>query len=178
MDSENKSTNIRRDMIQWEAINKAVKDLGVNSGYIIEGFPRNPEQIILMEVNLLQYDVAVDLYQPEDVIIAKAMSRLICSQCDSIYNTLDIEIGGVNLPKVASRIENICDNCGKPLEKRPEDQFTKIKRRYFEYQVNFGPIQRHFTKKNKYLFYEVVSGINDFKKLVGFIDEFYAALKT
>lgn len=172
-DWKNKKSFKNRDFFHWEMLKKALDGIDMEQGYIIEGYPRNIEQIFFLEINQIKYDLVVDLYQPEDVILAKAKHRKICKKCFASYNDQEIMIGKYNLVKITPKVLDICDRCGSQLHIRDDDKIGKLKSRYFDYQVNQEPMQKYFKNKGKYLFLDLVNGIEDFSTLLQQLNSFY-----
>lgn len=132
---------------------------------------------MLMQIGNLQYDLVIELFQPENVIIAKAKHREICVSCNASYNSQEISIGEYQLKSLASKVVGQCDHCGQKLVKRMDDDFSHIKRRYFDYMVNFDNLKNYFEKKDKYLIFNVTKGVEDFSRLVKEIEDFHAKHK-
>ena len=126
-----------------------------------------------MELNKTQYDLVLELFQPEDVIIAKSKNRKICTSCSVSYNSSSYSIGKYNLPDSSPIINEQCDYCEGPLTRRPEDSLRSIKKRYFDYQVNQELLREYFTKKEKFIFFDLLHGVNDLHSLIGKIDDFF-----
>ena len=146
--------------------------MSINQGYIIEGFPRTMEQLVLMEMNRLQYDLVLELYQPEEVLLEKSKFREVCKKCFLSYNNSNISFGNYKLRPNPSIINGICNQCNQVLDKRLDDNITILKRRFFNYQVNHEKFKEFFAKKQKYLFFDLFNGIDDFDRIVNSIDEF------
>ncbi|OMJ75351.1 hypothetical protein SteCoe_25505 [Stentor coeruleus] len=175
--SRNKRGNPNRDSAYCNYFKQAILELPLDSGYIIAGFPRNIEQVMLMHIENLQYDLVIDLFQPENVVILKAKYREICIPCNTSYNSQEISIGEYQLKSLAPKAIGKCDHCEKDLVKRPDDEFSHIKRRYFDYIVNYEDLRKYFEKKDKYFIFNVTKGVEDFSRLVGEIESFYAKNK-
>ena len=160
-------------MHHWNALKEALGSIDPGEGYIIEGFPRNIEQTLLMELNNVKYDLMIDIFQPEELIIVKSKLRLVCNKCFTSYNDQEIFIGKYNLPKIAPIVNGICNSCGNTLTSRADDNTINVKKRYFDYQVNQELLKSYFTAKGKYLFFDLVNGVNDFTNLTDEIDRFF-----
>jgi adenylate kinase len=168
-----KRSNLTRDFQYWTHISEAVSALDASQGYIIQGFPRNIEQALLMELNNFQYDLVIDLYQPEELILAKAKNRTICMKCDKSYNSEGYMFGGYSLPALEIKNSGICDDCGETLLKRKDDENSNVKRRFFDYLVNMNNLRPYFEKKNKLLIFDLMKGVEDFNRLTNSVDKFF-----
>ena len=118
-------------LISDEIINKLLcnrlNQEDIKNGFVLDGYPRNINQAsslidITDKLNIsIKNVIYIDV--PKEVIIERMQSRLMCSKCGSIYNTLSVK------PKN----ENICDLCNSTLKKRDDDNITVFQIRYDEY---------------------------------------------
>jgi Adenylate kinase (EC 2.7.4.3) len=79
-------------------------------GFILDGFPRTLNQAVALDA-FTRIDIVILLDAPLEVILKRALGRLICPNCGAIYN--------INWKP--PRYSGICDNCGSQLEKRSDD---------------------------------------------------------
>jgi len=108
-----------------------------NSGdLILDGFPRNLEQVRLFEQFCVP-DLVLYLETDKETIMKRLLSRRVCSKCSLTYNLLFAD----------SRIEDICDNCGGNLIKRPDDDLIKINIRLEIYQTITLPIVTYYQQR-------------------------------
>ncbi len=105
-------------------------------GFILDGFPRTREQAEAME-KLSTIDLAINLKVPDEVIIARLSNRLICRNCDAIYNKLTLR------PK----LDNVCDNCGGNLYQRDDDNPEVIRERLQVYRKKTSPLIEYYTER-------------------------------
>ncbi len=135
--------------------------------YCLDGFPRTIYQAqefdkVLGELGNEDY-VVLYLDLNEDVAYKRIAGRLICS-CGKSYNIFEENLK----PKVAG----ICDNCGKELVKRSDDNAESFKTRYQVVLDNFGPIKEYYAQKGKLkiidvdrdvdlIFHDIIEGIKN-----------------
>jgi adenylate kinase len=116
---------------------KKLLEPNCSKGFILDGFPRTLNQAIALDA-FTKIDAAILLDAPLEVIIERALGRLVCPKCGAIYNT----------QWKPPRYDNICDNCGSRLEKRSDDNPEILKQRYKLYLETFQPIINYYRTKN------------------------------
>ena len=111
---------------------------------LFDGFPRNLNQARTLEQSLAQLsqriDLALELYLPAQEIIRRLQNRRYCPNCGRIYNYL------TDPPK----IKGVCDECGKGLIKREDDQELVIRRRLEVYEQETRPLTEYYKELNVY----------------------------
>lgn len=135
-----------------------------NSNYVFEGFPRLVEQIETFESILKKYNLNLDkviyITIDENVALKRITQRLICVNCNEIYNRY---LDNLN--------EDICRKCNGNLKIRDDDKASTYKNRYRLFKENTIPVIKYF--KENYDFYEVSNNgsINDTYKQIDYIME-------
>ncbi len=117
------------DELIFEILKKRIKKPDCKNGFILEGFPRNLKQAIMLE-NQIDIDLIIEIYLPDNLVINRLIHRLNCSKCGAVFNSV------TNPPKKSG----ICDFCGGKLIKRQDDNKQAIKKRLELYHKNFWPI--------------------------------------
>jgi len=119
-----------------EVVRRRLDEHDWNYGFILDGFPRNRRQA---EFFLESYDIdAVILIEvPDEIVIERILSRLLCSECGLDYNLI------FHRPVEA----NICDVCGGKLIRRVDDNEASIRARLKDYHEKTAPIIDLFSKK-------------------------------
>lgn len=114
-------------------------------GFILDGFPRNVAQAqMLLDIDPDNAEIVLDI-RPQDItIIGRLSARMICSQCDQIYN----------LALKAPEKNNVCDLCGGELTQRKDDSPEVIERRLQVYQKQTLPLVEYYKDKNVYFYIE------------------------
>lgn len=124
--------------------NKLVYALESNKPIIIDGFPRTLNQADMLdksfkELNVDNYKVIYMDLSFEDAK-NRVLGRLICSGCGKSYND--------SIKSLMPRVDGICDECGKVLEKRTDDTEETFKERFDTYLENTKPIIDFYHNKN------------------------------
>jgi adenylate kinase len=126
------------DEIMIELVNKRVHQPDIENGYIMDGFPRTFEQAKALSGIEVGREIAIYLkVKNEDVVVRRIMSRLTCSRCGAIFNTM-------NHP---SKKPGICDLCGGELQRRTDDNEESIKERIRIYQQQTMPVLEFYRQE-------------------------------
>lgn len=122
-----------------ELLKKEIRKADNNSSIIIEGFPRNMEQVELLE---REFEVSKVVYLKISRAIAleRVINRIVCPNCEEIYTT--------NLYK-RPRQEGVCDICGSELQKRDGDDKEIFKKRMTFFQKFTYQVIKYYAKKGK-----------------------------
>ena len=111
-------------------------------GFILDGFPRTPEQAKSLDESLKELKMPLDvvLYFKTSlaVIIARLSGRRVCGQCGKNYHQVNFR------PKA----EGICDVCGGKLIQRPDDKEETIEKRLKVYEDQTAPLIDYYKRKN------------------------------
>ena len=114
----------------------------VESGLILDGFPRTVKQAEELDKMLTaankKIDIVVNLETPEEEILERITNRRICknSDCKAIYNTV----------LHPSKVEGICDKCGSELYQRDDDKLEKAKNRLEVYNKQTAPVADYYKE--------------------------------
>ena len=143
------------ELVSDDLIIKLVKDKLTSlkgKPFILDGFPRTLNQAkVLDEILDDDYEVIYLELDKEDAI-KRIEGRLTCS-CGKSYNLNDEELK----PKVTG----ICDNCGKKLVKRDDDNVEAFIIRYDNFLNNTKVLVDYYNNKNKLHIVDVNRSIND-----------------
>lgn len=112
-----------------------------NKPIILDGYPRNMEQVPCLEDILSKIgksiDVVINLEVPYDLLVQRATGRLSCKKCSRTFNKYFAK------PKV----DGICDVCGGELISRSDDNEETFKVRYETYLNNTKPLLDYYKDK-------------------------------
>jgi len=115
-----------------------------DANILFDGFPRNLNQALSLEQNLAQLDmsldIAIEMHLGEDEIVKRLQNRRQCTDCGRIYNYL------TNPPQKI----DFCDNCGKKLIKRIDDDGAVIMRRLRVYEEETRPLSDYYRSLSIY----------------------------
>ncbi len=142
------------DDLMIDIIKNKLNEIG-GKPFILDGFPRTLNQAKALDDILNdEYEVIYLELDKEDAI-KRIEGRLTCS-CGKSYNLNDIELK----PKTAG----ICDNCGKALIKRNDDNALAFGIRYDNFLKNTKGLVDYYNEKNKLHIIDVNRNINDIFK--------------
>lgn len=113
------------------------------SGFILDGFPRNMSQAIVLDemMNSLNKKIeqVFNFEVSEDILVKRISGRFSCKGCGSVYNRY------FKLPAK----EGVCDNCGSThFESRADDNEATVKNRLKVYQESTFELIGYYEKKN------------------------------
>jgi adenylate kinase len=110
----------------------------LDSGYILDGFPRTCPQARGLDQLLKDRGLALDhvlvLEVPDSELVRRLTARRSCSQCGHIYNLV------FNPPSE----EGICDHDGSPLIHRSDDTVETVVNRLEVYKKQTRPLIEHY----------------------------------
>lgn len=138
-----------KDDITDKLIEQRLAKSDCKNGYIIDGFPRNIEQVIIYDKILknLNYKLGyVFLINIEEKELEKRITgRRICESCHAIYN--------INNENNSPKVESTCDLCGGRLYQRKDDNIEAFQNRYKLYLEKTEPIISHYREQG--VLYEI-----------------------
>ena len=105
-------------------------------GFILDGFPRTLKQAEALD-GIARIDLVVNLNVPDEIIVARLSNRIVCRDCEAIYNLLTLK------PKK----EGVCDRCGGRLYQRQDDRPKVIQERLNVYRAKTEPLIQYYRKK-------------------------------
>ena len=107
-------------------------------GFILDGYPRNMEQVEFLN-SICDIDKVIYFSIDDDLLLKRITGRLTCKNCNEVYNIY------FSPPKV----ENICDYCKNILSQRKDDNVNSFQTRMEEYYKKTAPIVNFFKNLNK-----------------------------
>jgi len=125
-------------------------------GFILDGFPRTPEQAKSLDRSLEKMKKPLDLVlyfkTSLEIILMRLTGRRVCGQCGKNYH----------LKNFKPKAEGICDACGGKLVQRPDDKEETIRQRLKVYEDQTAPLIDYYSRKG---LLQEVSGDLDVKEL-------------
>jgi adenylate kinase len=110
-------------------------------GYLLDGFPRNLSQAEgLDKLEPGRPERAVEIQVDFDVLVRRLSSRLVCGQCQAVYN-LNVQ---------PPRSEGVCDACRGGLVRRKDDRPDVIAERLRVYRAETEPLRGYYQAKGVY----------------------------
>ena len=111
------------------------------NGYVLDGFPRTIPQAECLDEALTKLntkiDYAINVEVPDENIINRMSGRRACVACGATYHI-------VHIP---TKVEGICDRCGKELILRDDDKPETVKKRLDVYHEQTQPLIDYYTKQ-------------------------------
>jgi adenylate kinase len=130
------------DELVTQMLIERIKNPDVESGFILDGYPRNINQAEALDEALKQKNVGINLVvyldTSEPVIIQRLSGRLVCSSCSANFHVK-------NMPP---KQDMICDNCQGKLYQRTDDKEETIKERLKVYLKESFPLIKYYEGKN------------------------------
>ena len=115
----------------------------VNSGFILDGFPRNLKQANELKKALddknQDIDAVIYLDANEDIIIQRLTGRRLCEICKANFH----------LKNMPPKNDGICDRCGGRLQRRSDDNEETIKNRLKVYNNETASLIDYYKNLNK-----------------------------
>lgn len=122
-----------------------------NDGFVFDGFPRNLNQAELFDQILQEQGKKIDciiyLETDEEVAKQRIVGRMVCPNCNNIYN---IALDQIEKQQVCS--------CGSTLIKREDDNLETFEKRYQVYLEETKPIIDYYQERPN--FYKVNSNVS------------------
>lgn len=114
-----------------------------NNGFILDGFPRNMNQAIILDSMLSSLGKKIEKVfnfdVGEEILIKRISGRFSCKNCGAVYNRY------FKLPTQ----ENVCDNCkSSHFENRADDNEATVKNRLKIYHESTFELIQYYKKKN------------------------------
>lgn len=135
------------------------------NGFILDGFPRTPEQGASLDKTLhdhqMPLDLAIYFRTSLPMIIRRLTGRRICGSCGKNYHMTNFR------PKV----EGVCDVCCSKLVQRPDDHEEVVTDRLRVYDKQTAPLIEYYLKKGKLA---EVDGDLDVEPLLVILRELFA----
>jgi adenylate kinase len=134
--------NLVSDEIVNRVLGQRVRRSDCAKGFMLDGYPRTLNQAVALQSQLRPKDkiVVIEIDVDPERMIGRMVSRLICSKCDSVYNSTSLK------PKV----EGICDVCGGALSRRADDQEGIIRERFRAFAAQTLPLRGYFKQLGIY----------------------------
>jgi len=152
----------RGDLVPKPIVNELVMNvIEETENYVLDGFPRTRSQAELL-VNSQDVDIIIHLEVPLKLAKERVLNRLICRNCNCIYNAT------TNPPTH----ENRCDRCGDVLKQRNDDNRESTINRIENYAYQTEEVIQYFSRSENYTSINAEQNIESvFQKICDVIDE-------
>lgn len=143
-----------------------VKQEDCKKGYVLDGFPRTIPQAEALDKALAalgeQMDYAIDVEVPDENIVHRMSGRRACAGCGATYH----------LEYAPTKVEGVCDICGKELILRDDDKPETVKKRLGVYHEQTQPLIDYYTNAGILKTVDGTVDINDvFQTIVDILGE-------
>jgi adenylate kinase len=112
-------------------------------GFVLDGYPRTLPQAEALDVALRELKrpigVAINIDVPDDLIVERAVGRLVCPDCGSIFH----------LTSKPPRTMGVCDVCRGMLQTRKDDQPSTVRHRLEVYHRITLPVLEFYREHSK-----------------------------
>ena len=102
-------------------------------GFILDGFPRNVEQVEILK-GISDIDKVVEIVISDEESVRRISGRRICAKCGAIFN----------INSCRPVVEGICDKCGGELIKRKDDNESVLRERLRVYHEETEKILKFY----------------------------------
>jgi adenylate kinase len=113
------------------------------NGYILDGFPRTIPQAEALDSALAavgeKMDYAINVEVPDENIVNRMSGRRACVGCGATYH----------IKYNPTKVEGICDVCGKELVIRKDDEPATVISRLETYHKTTAPLVDFYAKQGK-----------------------------
>ena len=127
-------------LVPDELVVDRVNQEDCKEGYVLDGFPRTIPQAEALDVALeklgQKIDYAIDVDVPDENIVHRMGGRRACVGCGATYH----------LEYAPTKVDGICDTCGKELILRDDDKPETVKKRLGVYHEQTQPLIDYYTK--------------------------------
>ncbi len=114
---------------------------GINSGFILDGFPRTIEQAQALDGALGDQGIDRTIYikVSDEELLRRLGGRWICRECQAPYHVVS------SPPKVAGK----CDVCGGELYQRADDNVETARKRLEVYFAQTAPLIDYYERSGR-----------------------------
>ncbi len=135
------------DDVTVRLVGQAIREGPGRKGFILDGFPRTLVQAEALEAILEEegtvIDAVIELDIPEDILIERALARMVCVECGQPYHAV------VMRPVT----EGVCDRCGGKVIRRSDDTAETLKQRLKTYHEQTEPLVGYYRDRGKLVVY-------------------------
>ena len=143
------------DVVIGVVAERLAKDDAVDSGFVLDGFPRTRVQAEELQRLLGPggLDAAVDIDVPTEVVQRRLSGRRVCRTCGANYH--------VDKPP---KVDWLCDRDGGDVVQRDDDKPEAITRRLELYEQETGPLLEFYEALGLLV---TVDGVGDLEDVFG-----------
>lgn len=116
-------------------VQKQVKAIAADSGFLLDGYPRNVEQAESFD-KVVKINLALQIKIRDEESLRRLLGRRQCVACKTIFHVEDH----------APVTQGVCDACGKALVIREDDKEEIIRARLEAYHFMTEPLATYYRK--------------------------------
>lgn len=125
------------------------------NGFILDGFPRTVPQAEALDEMGVKIDKVIEIHVDDEKIQQRLSGRRVCLDCGATYH-VDFK---------PSKVEGVCDACGKELVIRKDDEPATVISRLKTYHESTAPLKDYYAKQGKLVTVEGQEKVEDTSKL-------------
>ncbi|MBR6338220.1 MAG: adenylate kinase [Ruminococcus sp.] len=133
-----------------------IKEPDAANGFILDGFPRTVPQAEALDNMGVTIDKVLEIFVPDETIKQRVSGRRVCLDCGATYH-VDFK---------PSKVEGVCDVCGKELVIRKDDKPETVISRLKTYHEQTAPLKGYYDKQGKLVTVEGQDALEETTKLV------------
>lgn len=126
------------------------------NGFILDGFPRTVPQAEALDKMGVTIDKVLEIFVPDETIKQRVSGRRVCLDCGATYH-VDFK---------PSKVEGVCDVCGKELVIRKDDKPETVISRLKTYHDQTAPLKGYYESQGKLVTVEGQDELAQTTKLV------------
>ena len=148
--------NLVPDEMIIKMLSARIDEDDCKNGFILDGFPRTVPQAEALDAMGVKIDKVIEIYVPDETIQQRLSGRRVCLDCGATYHTAF----------KPSKVEGVCDVCGKPIVIRKDDEPATVISRLQTYHKSTAPLKDYYGKQGKLVTVEGQDKVEDTSKLV------------
>jgi adenylate kinase len=131
------------DSLMIDLIRDRISEPDCRAGFMLDGFPRTVPQAEALDQMLaalgLEMGKVVSFLVDTKELVSRLSGRLVCSNCGTSYHEM------TKPPKKAG----ICDVCGGPVVKRPDDKAEVVQARLETFWASTKPVEDYYRNTGR-----------------------------
>ena len=144
------------DELTCDLVVDRIQQPDAKNGYVLDGFPRTVPQAEALDAMGVKIDKVIEIYVPDETIQQRLSGRRVCLDCGATYHTAF----------KPSKVEGVCDVCGKPIVIRKDAEPATVISRLQTYHKSTAPLKDYYGKQGKLVTVEGQDKVEDTSKLV------------